>query len=1644
MQGENASPTQKKEGQGIFQGWKKFFAPPTMLEQEAQLQTMDPTSRLSFDFVMEQLDILSRSTQDPNMKAQYAYLKADMEIDRAKSKYAEDFVWDFIRWIEGISSKNVVFEAPPLDPNGALPSDDAINDYPIITPWGNKPYTFLPDVKDFLDSIVDKKASVEKFISKLRNRWPSNITELWFWYKYIVHKQAIDGTVIEYATSLQPYEFIPKDQLPVNPEDGQHSYPYYEKSDNPLHPQGEYKGPSFLVKQDTPYNPNPPRYQEVDKMFMEHLRAMINDQEREAEDIWNTYRTITKYNNWAFDRTDLENIATGMLNMIDQVPDPDKRRALLDAFGWGPTDATNMGPVDRLIIQQGIQDAFAQYLQNNPPINVNVNQPQENNLAGYVQAIEEAVQNGQVQNQQNIQELLAAVVRQNPVVAPQVDNLFVGRIQLLENQVQTITKQILDKMNTPVEMIDYTPIKELTKVLSELKIPNQISYSGPLSLGVSNPPLLEVNKNNLPKISVDSSNIPKSILLDVDDSNIPESIKVDTPGEVTVKVDTKEIAREISRQIKLPSQNANILPPPVKEIVREIVKTDATMSIDQFETLKTNIVGAIQSGFKEAGLKQSEPYLDPEINNIKSEIATLKTQKSVLEAQHEGLKTAYSGIVTALQNLQNAPAQNKETIITNTLDNDAFKTLTTGLGVEFNALKGLLNTIITENRTLNSSLLAEKSDLKNLAINIQFLNSTLTSQNLEHKQSAVNLHQDFNTLNANLAAHLQATSDLGSQLSANVTPMEEAGPAIESELTVAVNNLSTMTEYIKQQGESNRMAAEELRKLYDYFMNMMKEFYEKQKTRQQPPRQSLDVGPNALADMLRNGPDVEEIEDDNDIEEPEYPGVNMALLGYFESQEQIDNLPENDKLEITNDAIDKATELVDESVSENQVPPQSLVPFRLAKLFMGDPETAKYLETPAAINSFTAITDPGAPDDTSQQIHRVQFILIDSTKKALANPNVPEAQKNKIVQFLTNDGQTISGSIGSSDSSYNPIPINNTNQNIYKKTRIGGYASRNRLIEGAKNLPESQNLSIGDIGSVAAGKPSEMIQELGLDDATAQKFISALTKTFAEQETSQGREVNLQTIRGRVIRTLERMIDTKRKEDVISGMKEMTSEAGSYQQLLQFTRNYINSQGQLSEVPGPETMESKFADKYFGDKPKPVGFESERTEYFSFLKATDSLYSKFNEVIDTLEACGLENSKVYTQAKDKMKELNEIQRIAIDNAAQNFDGAKMIIDGWKRKNQYEYGGWSMAIDAALNPIIRELQGVSSDSDLSEYHAASKEIIEDLQDLQKMPGIGLMRSKNVNPGLGVSMREKAATGFKEKLKFIEKDIQKAIYNRLENEMKEQRRKTFLKNTLGPVVDSAGKAIRASFPYDSKTDTFSYREERDPQSNQFNLKLEGSDFGDTLGPESGGNELFRKLSQYNANAKKNSEQEFNEINSMITEYVTRKAFSRREAPKPFKEDENKPSIQDIKQGFKSRKPTLLERAEEEYQQWLKLDQKGREKMAQDYKKKWTPYTKRLTEDEAMLFLMSNMLYLGTESEERMKEFKQKGAAALKKGSVSKKMFDNIMKGANNNKFSNEHLHAWSYVNPEQNFAKEFMESVNPKKKSEKKKKKSNFKF
>ena len=1684
MQGESASPTQKKEGSSIFQGWKKFFAPPTMIEQEEKLETMDPTSRLSFDFVMNQLDILSRSTRDANMRAQYAYIKADMEIDRAKSKYAEDFVWDFIRWIEGVSSKNVVFEPVPPDPNGQFVNEIGIDDYPVITPWGNKPYTFLPDVKDFLDTIVDQKATVEKFIAKLKNRWPRNLPELWFWYKYIVHKQAIDGTVIEYAKSIEPYEFIPRDKLPRNPEDGSQTYPYYEPSEDPLHPQGPYKGPSFLVQQDYVYNPNPPRYQEVDRQFMQHIRGIMEDPETTTEEVFTQYRNIFKYNNWAFDRTDLENVATELNNLIDQVPDAERRAALRNSFGFGPTDApNNIAPVDGLIIQQGIQDAFAHYLQNNPAINVNVNNaqaPAVNNQAieQHVQALEQAVNNAQAQNQQGIQDLLAAIAVDNPVVAPQIDQVFVGRIEVLEQNLGNINQAIQQRMNTPFEAFDYGPIKDLTKAINGLKIPSQISYSGPLSLGVGNLPKLEVNQLNLPKISIDSSNVPKSIPVDVSNlpqnipvdsaglpqsipiSGVPDSIKVDTPGAVTVNINAKDIAREISQQLKLPAQKADIPMPPVKEIIRETVTTES-MSSEQFETLKTNIVSAITDGFTSAGLKPSAPFQDEDVNNLKAEIADLKSDRDKLKFGYDGLLTAYNGVVTSLQAFQNLPKEKQEVVIQNIYDNKVLKdVMKQTVSEELKGTNDLVRQVIDENKNINAFLKAEDRAINKLSRSLGFLNTGLETQSLRHKEGLTSLSTSIDSLNAGIAAHLTATRDLSSQVVAGLTSKEEVAIPMELEAKPAVDKMGMMVDFMKSQGEQNRIAAEELRNMYNLFMKMMKDFYEEQRAAR-APKPALGAGPGSLAEALRNGPDVEEIEEENtDIENPEYPPTNLALLGYYESEEQVENLPEEEKVAIANDAIDKATNIIEEAANDDIVAPNAIIPFKIAKLLMSNPESAKTMEKMAPINTFTAISDPKAAEDPGTQVNRVNAVVVRAVNETIKNPSVPQEQKNKIVNFIMTNGESVSGTYNGEpieDFTFKPINMNAAKlnkpgyTNIYQATRAEGRSFRENTIEYSKSLDPGKNLTQEQLSQVGAGEPSVLFDELQIDPETAAKFVSALTQKYVELDQTAGKPTTIENVRNRVITILRKMAKTKRIEADMKRMEDMTRAAESEDALISFTRNYIDESGQLGEQPKEETMEAGLAQKYFSeDASNRPEFVKDRTEYFSFLKATDSLYMKFREVMDTLESCGLEKSKVYEQTKQKRQELEAIQKEAIKSAIHNFDHTRVLIDGWKRKSQYEFGGWNMAVDAAINPLIRELQGVSEESNLSEYHRASNEIMADLKDIQKMAGKTLLKTVGVNPGVAISARAKAAMGFKEKLKFVESDIKKAIQTRLENEVREQRRKDYLVSTLGPISDSVGKAMRASFPYDPDTDKYSMEEERDPSvPNRFNIKLKDSDFGDTLTDLHGANELYRMVTEYNRNAGKHSNEEIREFQDRIAGVLTQKAMQGKELPK-FKDtyDPDEPSFEEKKEGLK-RKRTPAEEMEKKYQEHLKRDPEGRAKMAKDYESKFSPWTKPLTDEQIMHFITTRNMYAGLRDEKQMEEYKKLGIKAFKPGTPNYEMVQRIKKGAEKNQFSNEYWHAWAFANPTQNAAKEFMDSINPNTKNKKPKKgkggyKSGFKF
>ncbi len=273
-----AAPPPKEKDPGSSSFWKKFVAPPNFIKTEMQMEDMQAGETITSQLVMDQLDSLIRTTNNSNMKQQYEYLKADMLAKGLEGKANEAFVEDFFRWILGRSEKNVVYEDPPFNPNGTVPVVGEDRD--IITPWGNKRYTFPDDVKDFIDTIVDERAEAIAYISKLKFRYPRNIVELWIWWKYIVHKQGLSNNIIHYARFLEPYDFIPPDKVPST---------FTGKTDKegnnifvPVYDYGESGDvPDLPVKAFHPGNPNPPPFKkEVAQRMKVEIFTMLDDFER--------------------------------------------------------------------------------------------------------------------------------------------------------------------------------------------------------------------------------------------------------------------------------------------------------------------------------------------------------------------------------------------------------------------------------------------------------------------------------------------------------------------------------------------------------------------------------------------------------------------------------------------------------------------------------------------------------------------------------------------------------------------------------------------------------------------------------------------------------------------------------------------------------------------------------------------------------------------------------------------------------------------------------------------------------------------------------------------------------------------------------------------------------------------------------------------------------------------------------------------------------------------------------------------------------------------------------------------------------------------------------------------------------------------
>ncbi len=242
MGGGQPQMPQQQEQREDQAKWQKFEAPPNeMLDKEGSYKDMKPTNKDLSKFIQRNLQSAIVNAANKQERAVYQQIAKQMEVDESKEKFTDLYNETFILWLLGKShynkSKKDLYQefvalrdqaGLKLTPNGQtlqenwefLKSQDTFEKYLKDldfnpTPWGNKNISFLPGCKEFLDSIVDKRAEVEKYFAKIALNGPRNITDAWMIYKYVIHKNEIDDTIIDYAKSIVgPYDVVSQEQVP--------------------------------------------------------------------------------------------------------------------------------------------------------------------------------------------------------------------------------------------------------------------------------------------------------------------------------------------------------------------------------------------------------------------------------------------------------------------------------------------------------------------------------------------------------------------------------------------------------------------------------------------------------------------------------------------------------------------------------------------------------------------------------------------------------------------------------------------------------------------------------------------------------------------------------------------------------------------------------------------------------------------------------------------------------------------------------------------------------------------------------------------------------------------------------------------------------------------------------------------------------------------------------------------------------------------------------------------------------------------------------------------------------------------------------------------------------------------------------------
>lgn len=190
-------------------GWAKYEFPPNMIEEEQKNKTMQLTKYQAAQITKDRYKIRAhQATAEGDRETELAWKEklVNIESKAIKERVSEEFIQDFIHWLQGRSRYNTTeFDKVDYGPDGVAIGRSRIPG----TPWGNKPLVNLPGVTEFLDQGVDRRSDVIKFLTKLKMRQPTNLDECWLYYKYLIRGVGIDEYGVKEVEDYAKFDYPP-------------------------------------------------------------------------------------------------------------------------------------------------------------------------------------------------------------------------------------------------------------------------------------------------------------------------------------------------------------------------------------------------------------------------------------------------------------------------------------------------------------------------------------------------------------------------------------------------------------------------------------------------------------------------------------------------------------------------------------------------------------------------------------------------------------------------------------------------------------------------------------------------------------------------------------------------------------------------------------------------------------------------------------------------------------------------------------------------------------------------------------------------------------------------------------------------------------------------------------------------------------------------------------------------------------------------------------------------------------------------------------------------------------------------------------------------------------------------------------------